>query len=158
MTKVLIGFLFAIFVFLIANYFENRKKPKEIIAIIDTDTICTEDSFSVKDFVLELHLQGIKYPDIVLKQACLESGYFTSGIWEKKNNPFGFYVSIDSTHGEYILFNDWRSSVAYYKGWQDKRYKGGDYYEFLDKIGYAIDTTYLEKVKNIDLRQLEDGY
>lgn len=117
---------------------------------IEIDTICTDTSFNIKDFVLELHLQKIKYTDIVLRQACLETGFFTSYVWRTKNNPFGFYYD-----GDYILFNDWRDAVTYYKEWQDRKYKGGNYYEFLENVGYAEDTTYTERVKNINLKNLE---
>jgi len=149
MKEIFFFLLFAIFL----CEFGCEIPEKEIKPV--ADTICNDDTtFNFKDFVFELHLQGIKYPDIVLRQACLESGYFTSKIWREKNNPFGLYHTIDSTHGEYILFNDWKSSVAYYKSWQDKRYKGGDYYEFLEKVGYAKDTAYLDAVRSIDLRNL----
>ena len=136
---------------------ENIKEmfhPKKPVPII-INTNCIDTTFSVKDFVLELHLQNIKYPDIVLRQACQESAYFTSPIWKEKNNPFGFYHSIDSVHGEYILFNDWRASITYMKSWQDKRYKSGeDYYLFLSRIRYATDTNYIEALKKINLNIL----
>ena len=42
-------------------------------------------------------------------------------------------------------------SVKYYADWQRRHYKGGDYYEFLIKKGYAEDEGYTLK-----LRQLEN--
>ena len=30
------------------------------------------------------------------------------------------------------------------------KYKGGDYYEFLDRIGYAEDKEYIKKVKAVE--------
>lgn len=111
---------------------------------------CLVDSFTIKDFVLELHLQGIKHSDWVLRQACLESGYFTSTVWKECNNPFGFYYK-----GEYLQFNDYKSAIAYYKTWQNKWYSGGDYLEFLDKIGYATDLEYEKKLKRINLNNLK---
>lgn len=118
---------------------------------IDTIDVCHEDTFTIKDFVLELHIQGVRYPDIILKQACLESGWFTSLAWRKNNNPFGF-VGKDG----YIVFNDWRSSIAYMKEWQDKYYKGGDYYQFLERVGYAKDSCYVETLKNMNLGNLKN--
>lgn len=122
-------------------------KPYDHVQVIDT---CIEDTFNIRDFVLELHIQGIKYPDVILRQACLESGWFTSLAWRKNNNPFGF-VGKDG----YILFNDWKSAIAYYKTWQDKYYKSGDYYLFLEKIKYATDTNYVATLKSMDLSNLK---
>jgi len=153
----MIGFVLVVFLLCIhfsLSYLHPNDYNEEVTPI--ADTICLEDSFSVKDFVLELHLQGIKYPDVVLRQACWETGFFSSKIWREKNNPFGLYHTIDSIHGEYILFNDWRSAITYYKEWQDKRYKGGDYYEFLIKVGYAQDSNYVHSVKGIDLSNLKN--
>lgn len=112
--------------------------------------ICPEDSFSVKDFVLELHIQEVKYPDIVLRQACLESTWFTSPVWKKRHNPFGFCYK-----GEYITFNDWKSAISYMKDWQDKYYKGGEYYRFIERIGYAQDCCYVETLKKMDMNNLK---
>jgi hypothetical protein len=146
--KILIGLILVFCVPVLFESIRDEFHSKEITPI--ADTICVEDSFSVRDFVLELHLQEIKYPDVVLRQACWETGFFTSGIWKKKHNPFGLFYN-----GEYILFNDWRSAVSYYKEWQDKRYKGGDYYDFLIKVGYAQDSNYVNSVRHIDLINLK---
>lgn len=111
---------------------------------------CAEDTFSIRDFVLELHIQEVRHPDIVLRQACLESAWFTSPAWRKNHNPFGFRYN-----GEYILFNDWKSAIGYMKSWQDKYYKGGDYYLFLERRGYAEDSCYVETLKKMDLGNLK---
>lgn len=155
MKNILFVIFTILFFSLVANLNSCIEQEQKLVEVNTAETICLEDTFSVKDFVLELHLQNIKYPDVVLRQACWESGFFSSGIWKKKNNPFGFYVMKDSVNGEYILFNDWRSSVSYYKDWQDRKYKGGDYYEFLVKVGYAQDSNYVNSVRGIDLINLK---
>lgn len=121
----------------------------EIHDVVPVST-CMEDSFSIKDFVLELHIQNVQYPDVILRQACLESGWFTSLAWRKNHNPFGF-VGKDG----YIMFNDWKSAIAYMCDWQDKHYKGGEYYRFLEKSGYAQDCCYVETLKNMDMNNLK---
>ena len=90
----------------------------------------------------------VKHPDIVLKQAILETGWFKSEYCVKRHNLFGFY---DSKNKTYMTFNTWQESVIYYKNWQDKRYKGGDYYQFLSNIGYTYkgDTMYSHYLKQI---------
>lgn len=89
--------------------------------------------------------QGIKHPDIVMKQAILETGWFKDKFLMSRNNLFGF------RRVEYLRFKSWKESVEYYKKWQDKRYtnKYVDYYDFLVKIKYATPQypSHLKKIK-----------
>ena len=86
---------------------------------------------------------GIKHPEIVFAQARLETGNFKSLLFTKNNNLFGFRGK-----NGYIEYNHWTESVKAYKRFQDKYYKGGDYYSFLERIGYAEDSNYIKKVKS----------
>lgn len=87
---------------------------------------------------------GIHHSEIVCNQALLESGRFTSPVFKRTNNLFGF-----RTNNGYLSFKDWKASVKYYKKWQIKRYKGGDYYTFLRKAKYAEDPFYNAKLKSM---------
>lgn len=111
----------------------------------------------VDSMKVELNNNGIKHVDIVLKQSIWESGWFNckSCSWSRYNNPFGFrhksWISETNPKG-YIKFKNWRKSVEYYKNWQLKYYKGGDYYAFLLNIGYAeAGTRYIDNLKSIRL-------
>lgn len=74
----------------------------------------------------------IAHPQIVMRQALLETGNLKHGFLMSRNNLFGF------RYKSYLTFESWRESVAYYKQWQDKRYNEGEnYYSFLVRIGYA---------------------
>lgn len=84
----------------------------------------------------------IKNGEIVFIQAVLETGHFKSEIFKRNNNLFGFCYN-----NKYLYFKNWISCVRYYKYWQSKRYQSGDYYIFLDKVGYAQDTLYIHKLK-----------
>ena len=77
--------------------------------------------------------KGILHPEIVIKQAILESGWFKAPFLMKRNNIFAFRIK------EYMHFKDWKACVDYYKKWQDKHYKdhNEDYYNFLVRIKYA---------------------
>lgn len=143
-----VGFIL-ISLFCLGEYNASRNVDAAPFRNNDTTNVCIEDTFTIKDFVLELHIQGVKYPDIILRQAILESGWFTSLAWRKNRNPFGF-VGKDG----YMVFNDWKSAVGYMKIWQDKHYKGGSYYDFLEKIRYAKDCCYVETLKGMDLDNL----
>jgi flagellum-specific peptidoglycan hydrolase FlgJ len=107
--------------------------------------LLTALQLNVKNLKSEIHRNRIKYPDIVLRQAILETGHFKSYNCTERNNIFGFRTS------EYLVFDSWQDCVKYYKDWQDRKYKGGDYYLFLKDVGYASDPEYIEKLKHIKI-------
>lgn len=88
----------------------------------------------------------VKYPRIVIAQALLETGYFTSRVcWECKN-LFGLRRPSD---GSYYEFKRWEDSVKAYRDYVQYKYKGGDYLQFLNRIGYAEEKSYVMKVRQI---------
>ena len=90
----------------------------------------------------ELHRQGLPCADIVLAQARLETGNFTSRRCKRDRNLFGI------KHGNrYAHYARWQDSVTDYKRRISARYKGGSYYHFLTRIGYAKDKRYISKLK-----------
>lgn len=98
---------------------------------------------------------GILHPDIVLAQAILETGYFTSNVTTKYNNLFGLY---NSRKGDYFKFNHWRESISAYKRFIEVKYDTkSDYLVFLDKLGYAEDPMYINKVKIIMNKHKNDN-
>lgn len=92
-------------------------------------------------------MHGVVEPEIVLAQAKLETGNYTSDVFIENNNLFGLY---DSNNSEYYKFNSWEESVKAYKDLiQSKLQKNEDYYQFLVRIGYAEDPKYIKKVKSM---------
>lgn len=93
----------------------------------------------------ELIKQGIPHSRIVLAQARLETGNFTSRRCREDHNLFGI------KHGKrYARYARWQDSVADYKRLISSRYKGGDYYAFLKRIKYASDEKYINKLRNFN--------
>ena len=92
----------------------------------------------------ELVKQGVPHARIVLAQARLESGNFTSRRCKVDHNLFGM-----KRGKRYARYSHWRESVADYKRRISSRYKGGDYYDFLLRINYAEENEYCNKLKNI---------
>ena len=86
---------------------------------------------------------GLSNGLIVLAQALLETGHFSSSVCKEYNNLFGLY---DSKNREYFRFNRWEDSVVAYQRMIQYRYKGGNYFQFLKKIGYAEDPRYIVKL------------
>ena len=92
-------------------------------------------------------------PAIITAQAVLETGNFKSRLCNDNNNLFGLY---NSKKLEYYKFDSWISCIFAYKKYILNKYEEEEnYYEFLQKIGYAEDPKYIDKVKSIELRIVE---
>lgn len=96
----------------------------------------------------EIKKAGILHPEIVLRQAIVETGWFNCDSCSlDSNNVFGFRKT-----KKYLGFKNWQSSVWYYKEWQKDNYIQGDYYEFLDSCNcFAEDTGYVKALKGVDI-------
>ncbi len=94
----------------------------------------------------------IKHPEIVLKQAILETGWFQSKHLMRRNNLFAFR----STQ-KYMWFDTWQECVQYYKRWQLDNYTNPEenYYKFLVRIKYAHTKEYIKTLKQINLTRSE---
>lgn len=140
-------FLITNIYFLIASY--NKETEINFITLYNYDNDLN-DSLTIDNVRKEIEKQKILFPDIALKQAILETGYLNcTDCSLDKNNLFGFRYK-----GEYLKFDYWQQSVQYYKWWQSKKYKEGDYYLFLSKF-YAEDAYYIQKLKRIDYNRSE---
>lgn len=97
---------------------------------------------------LALEYYNIKHPRIVLAQAKLETGNYTSKHCINGNNLFGLY---NSRKKEYFSFEHWTDCIEGYKNMIEYKHRDGeDYYDFLIRIKYATDPTYVDKVKRIE--------
>jgi hypothetical protein len=104
---------------------------------------------SVQEVYTYIVCSEIKFPDIVLRQAIWETGWFKSKHMIHKNNLFGFRHS-----KEYMNFKNWKECVDYYKNWQLRKYtrEGEDYYAFLIRIKYAQSNKYIESLKSLNVK------
>lgn len=94
-----------------------------------------------------LEYYEIKHPEIVLVQAQLETGRYKSKVCKENNNLFGLY---NSNSKKYFKFKHWTESVEAYGKYIQNKYNGtGNYYHFLDSIGYAEDPNYIKKLKKM---------
>ena len=102
-----------------------------------------QDTTGVRQMIVAY---DIKHPDIVMRQLCLESGYLNCKdcSWACCNNPFGMYYK-----GAYLKYDNLEDAIESYKRWQTYHYKGGDYYAFLERVGYATEPTYVERLKRM---------
>ena len=101
---------------------------------------------TIPNLYAEIIRNGIRHPKIVLAQAILETGWFTSPVCRNKHNLFGL---TNPRTGKYFVFGHWTESVRAYYTKVQYRYKGGNYLLWLHKIGYAENPTYICSVIRI---------
>ena len=115
---------------------------KTIITIILLLAASVSHGQTIAEVRAEIVRQCLPHPEIVLAQARLESGNFKSTRAKRDHTILGI------KHGtRYAKYARWQDCVADYKRRISSRYKGGDYYVFLRKIGYAQDPEYINKLK-----------
>ena len=142
----------SILILLISYRCESTAKS----SVPSTDTITYDILPTVPTFMDKSPKEGlweallyyeIKHPEIVYAQAVLETGHFKSKGCTRDNNLFGLF---NSREMKYHKFSHWSQSVEAYKNWIQNRYKDSeDYYTFLERIGYAEDPNYINKLKQI---------
>ena len=98
----------------------------------------------------ELKKQNVKHPEIVLAQSIEETGWYKcKNCSMSKNNIFGLW---NSRKQEYYEYDTWQLSIGGYKRGIQYKYdtsKYKDYYEFLEKIGYASNPKYISNIKKL---------
>lgn len=115
-------------------------------------------SFSELNVYKQLVKIGVAYPDVVLAQAKIETGNFTSKIFRENNNMFGMklpYRRQTTAVGEnrnHAKYTDWIQSIKDYKLWQDQMIHRAPtkraYLAYLRR-NYAEDKNYIKKIKQI---------
>lgn len=101
---------------------------------------------TIPNLYAEIIQSGIRHPKIVLAQAILETGWFTSPVCRNKHNLFGL---TNPRTGKYFEFDHWTESVLAYYTKVQYRYKGGNYLLWLRNIGYAEDPRYVRSLSRI---------
>ena len=124
-----------------------------VFAIVGTIELVPEERpirEQVQDYIEHC---GIVHADVVMKQAVLETGNFNSRLFTEDNNLFGMKyaynrptTAIGMNDNGSAIYHNWQHSVIDYMLFQQKYYKGGDYYKFLKRC-YAEDTLYTRKLR-----------
>lgn len=114
--------------------------------------------FSVRLLQEYINLCQIKNPDVVMAQAVLETGNFSSKIFHENHNLFGMRlpvvretVAIGSRYG-HAVYKRWTDSVIDYAMWQDYNERSMEnhdtYLSFINGV-YAEDDLYIRKLEKI---------
>ena len=126
---------------------------KQDTTIVEKDTIVIHDTIHAKAIVpplskesvlKELKKQKVPHANIVLAQSLLETGNYTSKLTKTHNNIFGLRKG-----NKYRRYNNYIECIADYKRLISSKYKGGSYYDFLNKIGYAENPAYTDILKDM---------
>ncbi len=99
----------------------------------------------------------VREPGIVKTQIKHETANLTSRFCREQNNLCGMRLARlrpTTAIGEgnrMAKYSKWQESLLDYAIYQSKYYKGGDYFLFLTKHGYATDKKYIKKLKSYDI-------
>jgi flagellum-specific peptidoglycan hydrolase FlgJ len=146
---ILIGIAMTAYAVLYFCLYPTKELESELPIKLEQPEFFLEDK-PTKELVKEAcEYYGIKHSDIVVAQSILETGHYKSQNCTKHHNLFGLY---NSKKKEFFKFNHWTESVKAYRDMIQYRYTEGDYYQWLEKIGYAEDPLYVQKLVNIKKR------
>ena len=137
-------------IILYENYIHKKRESSTLIEHNNQQVISyyTGESheLTLTNLIDVIEEVGLSNQLFVLAQAVLETGHFTSPVCKNYHNLFGLY---DSKHKDYYRFDRWEDSVVGYQKFIQYRYKGGNYLQFLKRIGYAEDPRYTTTVAKI---------
>jgi flagellum-specific peptidoglycan hydrolase FlgJ len=132
--------------------------PEEVMIVINKN----EKPFHQDSLVNLLTELNVKYPHIVMAQSIVETGHWTSKIFNENHNLFGMKeaaVRVHTAKGTqygHAYYQNWRESVYDYAFYQC-RYLGGirsedEYYQYLAG-SYAESPNYVQSLKRVVERE-----
>lgn len=117
---------------------------EKIVKEVVEEAKVTIPPISKESVLAEIERQGIPHANIVLAQSILETGNYTSKLCKTHNNIFGLRKG-----KSYRRYNNYVECIADYKRLISSRYKGGDYYQFLERINYAENPQYTRALRKM---------
>ena len=130
----------------------NKEIDSTYVNIITAKTIDFE--MEVYNYLYQLN---IAHPEIVLIQARIESGNFTSNLFLEYNNMFGMKMpykrptmAIGKTSSGFAIYDSWKDSVIDYALYQAYSAKNLSEEAYIDHLNdhYAEDSLYNSKIIN----------
>ena len=172
-----------VFTILLILLFKTATAPVKDQGVIHDELLSWQENIRVTqlkaridtaDFSPELFLQAlylyVDHPEIVYRQAVVETGWFTSPVFKNLNNISGMHYAdkrettaigwrwADYYNGRYhkmSKYAHWSHSVYDISVWQEywkaQGHDLGDYYGFLRDLPYAAAKDYLTLVQSINL-------
>ena len=164
--KIIVPTLSLLVIFLLLVWVTNSKtKNNDILSLptFESDITVVNINDTLNDFseekLIELLLSlNVKFPHIVLAQAKLESGHYSSKIYKENHNLFGMKEAVVRIHTSkgtqfsHAYYDNWRESVYDYAFYQSSYLSTlkteEEYYVYLDK-SYAEADNYVKLLKSI---------
>lgn len=152
----LVSFLFVI---VLVTSFVNKPYINNVVKVNKIIYYAVDDlPFSEENLMIVIKRMGIRFPEIVLAQARLETGHFTSKSFVRHNNLFGMKLAksrLTVATGEslgHAKYDHWTYSVMDYALFQSTfarkiRTRSG-YLKYL-RCNYAEDGSYVDKIVKI---------
>ncbi|MEJ7695059.1 glucosaminidase domain-containing protein [Daejeonella sp.] len=125
--------------------------------------------FSEKALIALMKELKIKYPEVALSQARLETGNFTSDIFKENHNLFGMKMaelrptSAVGVNRGHALYTNWRESVIDYALFQSftisrlKNITKDAYREHIQKY-YSETSDYLVRIDRVGVDKIDDVF
>ena len=123
---------------------DSVKVAPKNVKVVQVKPIAKSKVLNETNLKKELAKNNIPHANIVLAQAKLESGNFKSDLVRTHQNIFGLKKG-----NRYRRYSHWTECVEDYKKCISDRYDGGNYYAFLNRIGYASHPNYIGLLKNM---------
>jgi uncharacterized FlgJ-related protein len=164
--KIIVPTLSLLVIFLLLVWGTNSKtKNNDILSLptFESDITVVNINDTLNDFseekLIELLLSlNVKFPHIVLAQAKLESGHYSSKIYKENHNLFGMKEAVVRIHTSkgtqfsHAYYDNWRESVYDYAFYQSSYLSTlkteEEYYVYLDK-SYAEADNYVKLLKSM---------
>ena len=143
-----------------AEHLENRTSIEELIGNSILNPLDESPSDGSVRYVCML--AGAWYPDIIVRQAKLESDNYSSKIAKENNNLFGMKTVENKNHIQngtkngYGTYQNWELSVYDRVLWElDQWNEKPSLEEYLNTISkrYATDINYIEKLTNVKIEE-----
>jgi len=164
--KIIVPTLSLLVIFLLLVWVTNSKtKNNDILSLptFESDITVVNINDTLNDFseekLIELLLSlNVNFPHIVLAQAKLESGHYSSKIYKENHNLFGMKEAVVRIHTSkgtqfsHAYYDNWRESVYDYAFYQSSYLSTlkteEEYYVYLAK-SYAEADNYVKLLKSI---------
>lgn len=159
MKNFTLGVVFALLTITIVSLKFPPTLPDPIVEHLPCVVLQDRQEFSEQALIVYLTELRIPHPHIVLAQARLETGNFTSTIFKESNNIFGMKRAYRrpstaiGTHRNHAKYNHWKDSVLDFALYKAYVAQNKDEVQYMALLGnsYAEDPNYTRKVRRIVL-------
>lgn len=140
---------------LVISFYVGKSKSKTVLVYKDSCDYYPKTKLTWENVDYWLDYFNVQHKEIVKAQIMLESKNLSSKIALQNNNLFGMkFPSVretSATHKQnsHAAYPNYIESIRDYAIFQYTYYRGGDYYAFLINAKYATDSTYINKLKQV---------